>query len=99
MREIELGELSEQESHKLARDLLPEEIQDRAALARQYGLTRARITQLLNLTLLAPDIQEEVLHLEAVDGLEPTSERTLRKVVRAIDWGEHRRRWRGLHCL
>jgi hypothetical protein len=34
------------------------------------------VTQLLDLTLLAPDIQEAVLALEAVDGVEPMSERT-----------------------
>ena len=69
------------------------EYKDRAELARQLGLTRARATQLLNLTLLAPDIQEQVLDLEAVDGVEPTSERALREIVGLVDWGEQRERW------
>jgi len=34
--------------------------------------------QLLNLTLLAPEIQEQILFVESVDGVEPTSERELR---------------------
>ena len=81
-------------AHRLQRAIEGGEFQDRASLARQYGLTRARVTQLLNLTLLAPDIQEQVLGLEAVDGLEPTSERALRVVSREMEWGEQRRRWR-----
>jgi len=56
-------------------------------------LDRARVTPLLNLTLLAPDIQEKVLVLEAIDGLEPTSERALREVSWATEWEEQRRRW------
>lgn len=83
-------------AHRLQRAIDSGEIQDRATLARQYGLTRARVTQLLNLTLLAPDIQEQVLALEAVDGLEPTSERALREVSWAMEWGEQRRRWGGI---
>jgi hypothetical protein len=85
-------------AHHLQQAIDNGEIQDRAALARKFGLTRARITHLLNLTLLAPDIQEQVLTLEAVDGLEPTSERALRDVSCAVEWEEQRRRW-GDVCL
>ena len=81
-------------AHRLQDAIDRGEYRDRAQLARQFGVTRARVTQLLNLTLLAPDIQESVLDLEAVDGVEPTSERALRMVVLAADWAEQRRRWR-----
>jgi hypothetical protein len=77
-------------AHRLQRAIDGGEFQDRATMARQYGLTRARVTQLLNLILLAPDIQEQVLALEAIDGLEPTSERTLRVVSREMVWEEQR---------
>lgn len=80
-------------AHCLQREIDSGEIEDRAALARKYGLTRARITQLLNLTLLAPDIQEQILDLERVDGVEPTSERALRQITAEMDWREQRRRW------
>jgi len=70
------------------------EYRDQADAARQLGLTRARITQLMNLTLLAPDIQERVLFLEAVDGREPMSERDLRTVIYAGDWAAQREEWR-----
>jgi len=63
---------------------------DRATVARRLGFTRARVTQLLDLTLLAPDIQERLLELEAVDGVEPMAERSLRSIVRAPRWDEQR---------
>lgn len=83
-------------AHRFQRAIERGDYADRADLARQFGLTRARITQLLNLTLLAPDIQEEVLKLEAVDGVQPTSERALREVVGEVEWGEQRLRWTAL---
>jgi len=42
----------------------------------------ARVSQLLDLLMLAPDLQERILDLEAVDGVEPLSERSLRAVVK-----------------
>jgi hypothetical protein len=64
-------------------------VRDPAEVARRLGLTRARVTQLLGLTLLAPDIQERILFAESVDGLETTCERTLRAVARAVSWKCH----------
>ncbi len=60
-------------------------------------MTKARITQLLDLTLLAPDLQEAVLAMEAVDGVEPMSELAVRKVAQIREWREQRRRWGGLY--
>ncbi|MBK6918542.1 MAG: hypothetical protein IPH07_14200 [Deltaproteobacteria bacterium] len=68
-------------------------IADRADVARKLGLTRARVTQLLDLLLLAPDLQAAVLALEAVDGAEPMAERTLRAVAHAGTWAEQRAAW------
>jgi hypothetical protein len=45
----------------------------------------------LDLTLLAPEIQEHILLAESVDGIEPISERTLRTVVKSTSWSEQRR--------
>jgi len=69
-------------------------VADRAAVARKLGLTRARVTQLLDLLLLAPDLQAAVLAMEAVDGAEPMSERALRAVAHAGSWVEQRAAWR-----
>lgn len=83
-------------AHLLQRAIDIGEYENRAELSRRFGITRARVTQLLNLTTLAPDIQNRVLNLEAVDGLEPTSERALRGVSWAVDWEEQRGHWERL---
>ncbi len=69
---------------------------DMAAVARKLGLTRARITQLFDLLMLAADLQEHVLTLEAIDGAEPMAERTLRAVAHAGTWAEQRAAWAAL---
>jgi len=81
-------------AHQLQGALEGGEFKDQAALARQFGLTRGRITKLLDLTLLAPDIQEEVLFLEADNGREPLTEREIHAVTRHLNWAEQRRAWR-----
>ena len=63
-------------------------IQDYAELARLGRVTRARMTQLMQLLRLAPDIQEQLLFLPATHGL---NERNLRPIVSRIDWCEQRR--------
>ena len=63
-------------------------IQDYAELARLGRVTRARMTQIMKLLDLAPDIQEQILFLPPVKGL---NERNLRPVVSRIEWNEQRR--------
>jgi hypothetical protein len=62
-------------------------ILDYAELARRGHVTRARITQIMKLLDLAPDIQEQILFLPPIQGL---NERNLRRVVSRIDWNEQR---------
>ena len=50
-------------AHHIAAQIDAGVYDDQADVARQHGLTRARLTQLMNLLLLAPDIQEEILAL------------------------------------
>ncbi len=69
---------------------------DRAEVARRLGLTRARLTQLMDLTLLAPDIQGQLLEVESLDGVEPLHERSVRSLLRSPCWGEQRQAWRAL---
>lgn len=80
-------------AHRLQTAIDRGEYRDRAELARQLGFTRARVTQLLDLLLLAPDVAERVLFLEAVDGVEPLTERALRVLIRCETWAEQRRAW------
>lgn len=63
-------------------------------LAVIAGVTRPRVSQLLDLTLLAPDIQEELLFAETAHGPERVTERALRAIVRSASWTEQRRHWR-----
>lgn len=77
-------------AHKIAAAILEGKLRDRAEAARRLGVTRARVTQLLALLSLAPDLQERVLQLEAVDGVEPLTERSLRRVTRELSWTAQR---------
>lgn len=81
-------------AHKIAAAIGTGRLHDQADAARRLGVTRARTSQLLALLQLAPDLQERVLFLEAVDGIEPPlTERALRRVVHARDWSEQRARF------
>jgi hypothetical protein len=53
----------------------------RAKLAEQLNITRARITQILNLLNLAPEIQDYIMSMPPVDGRSPISERALRPLT------------------
>lgn len=65
---------------------------DQRELAAIMGSTRGRVTQLLDLTLLAPDIQEQLL--DASDaGMTRITEHALRSIVRLRCWTEQRRVW------
>ena len=71
-------------------------VADRAELAGVLGFTRARVTQLMDLTLLAPDIQEEILVAEVEPGWDSVTEHAMRKLVRCARWSEQRRAWSSL---
>lgn len=69
-------------------------VPDQADVARIGHVTRARVTQILNLTLLAPDIQEAILFLPRVRrGRDPLRESHLREVAALADWSGQRRKW------
>jgi len=70
---------------------------DYADLARLGGVTRARLTQIMNLTLLAPDIQESLLFLpRTLRGRDPIQEPHLRPITLMPDWRKQRKLWREL---
>jgi hypothetical protein len=68
--------------------LREKKIRNYAELARRGRVTRARMTQIMKLLHLAPDIQEQILFLPPIKGL---NDRNLRPIVRRIDWDEQRR--------
>ena len=65
-----------------------ETVQDYAELALLGGVTRARMTQITRLLQLAPDLQEQILFLPEIRGL---NERNLRAIVHELDWSVQRR--------
>ena len=71
------------------------EVADFMELARISHVTQPRISQILGLTLLAPDIQEELLFLPRVTvGKPEIHEKMLRPIVSEVDWGRQRAMWR-----
>lgn len=70
------------------------DIQDYADLARLGFVTRARITQIMNLLNLAPDIQEDILFLpNTTKGRDPILEKDMRPVAAVPHWSRQRKMW------
>ena len=70
------------------------EVWDYADLARLGYVTRARITQIMNMLNLAPDIQADILELGRLAVPQATiAERHLRSLVRIVSWDQQRRVW------
>ena len=69
-------------------------IADQAEAARLGHVSRARMTQIMNLLLLAPDIQEQILDLPRVNrGRDPVVETHVRSIVRELSWARQRMMW------
>jgi hypothetical protein len=73
------------------------QVKDYAALARLGHVTRARVSQIMALRQLAPDVQEALLFLP------PTLHRRdlihlaqLLPIAGTFDWNKQRRTWRDL---
>lgn len=73
-------------AHAVQRAIDRGELKDQADAARRLGLTRARLTQLMDLTLLAPEIQERILFPDPADGEGSSSERELRVATGSPSW-------------
>ncbi len=68
-------------------------------LARTVGVSVPRISQILSLLLLAPDIQEAILDQRgAIDRKLVPSERALRKIAAESRWEKQRAAWRELRA-
>jgi len=69
-------------------------VSDTIELARLAKVTQPRITQVMNLLHLAPDIQEELLFLPLVtQGRDPINEKQLRRLCAKTDWRKQRHFW------
>jgi hypothetical protein len=65
------------------------EVESMAELARLGRVSRARITQIMDLLMLAPEIQEELLF-----GQETLALHGLQLVVRKVRWADQGALWR-----
>ncbi len=65
-------------------------VADQASLAAVAGMTRAWITVVMRLNLLAPDIQEEILHLSPDD---PADHMDVQAITRFLSWESQRLAW------
>jgi len=72
-------------------------VADMSELARLAHVTQPRMTQIMNLNHLAPDIQEELMFLPPVhEGRDAIHERMLRSVSAEVSWLNQRLLWRRL---
>lgn len=73
------------------------EVADYAELVCLGHVTRARMTQIMNLRLLAPDLQEELLFLPHIQhGRAELYIRQLQPIAQVLDWNKQRRMYKEL---
>src|SRR5271169_4071347 len=84
-------------AHKLEQLIYQGHIPNYACLARVGHVSRARITQVMSLLQLAPDLQEQILFLPLTRrGRDRLHLRQLQLIARIPDWGQQRLLWRQL---
>ncbi len=67
-------------------------VANQTEIAKTVGITTARITQILNLTCLAPEIQQTILELESTtDPRDPVLERDARTIATNLCWSRQRK--------
>ena len=80
-------------AHQIDRKIRVGELRDYAHAAEVLGVTRARVSQISGLTLLAPAIQEAILSLPDTQR-DRITERQLREIVTEPLWDKQMRLWR-----
>jgi len=84
-------------AHRLDQMLRSGLVKDYAELARLGHVTRARISQIMNLLYLAPDLQEAVLFLPRTErGRDPIPLWRLQPIAATVDWKKQRTLWASL---
>jgi hypothetical protein len=82
---------------RLDRLLHEGKVRDQSELARLARVTQPRMTQIMNLLHLAPDIREDLVFLPRVmSGNDPVNERLLRPLAAELDWQRQRRAWQSM---
>lgn len=75
-------------------------VYDYAEIATLGHVTRARVTQIMNLRLLAPSIQEQLLNLSRIiSGRVEWSLRDFQTIALEQDWRKQQERWSSISRL
>ncbi|TWT45033.1 hypothetical protein RAS1_14540 [Phycisphaerae bacterium RAS1] len=75
-------------------------VADLSDLARLAHVTQPRMTQIMNLNHLAPDIQEQLLFLPLVTrGRDAIHERLVRSIAAVVDWREQTHAWLSVQAV
>lgn len=74
-------------------------VKDQAEIAELGHVTRPRLTQIMNLLTLAPDIQERVLMQQADQTDATITERQLRPLTAACCWDRQRKLWKSISSV
>ena len=85
-------------AHRIDSMIRNDELDDLTEAAKRLNLTRARVTQITNLLLLAPRIQEAILDMPLVtNGRDTITERQLRSITAEPDWNKQLSMWRQIN--
>jgi len=72
-------------------------VKDYAELARLGNVSRARVTQIMNLNLLAPSIQEELVFLQRIQrGRDVITLKDLQPISMIPNWSSQQKCWETL---
>lgn len=72
-------------------------VADQSELARFGQITTSRMTQIMSLLNLAPDLQEQILFLPSTKrGRDAVKETDVRPIAATLDWRKQRRIWAAL---
>jgi hypothetical protein len=76
-----------------------QEVRDYADLARLGCVSRERMSQLMELLWLAPEIQQEILEFRPTLVTRfPISESAVRRIASILSWDDQRQRWKALRA-
>ena len=81
-------------AHRWNRSIEEGVIADYTEIARIIGLSRARVTQIMDLLYLAPEIQERILCLADEGASRIVLERAIRPITRCLIWKEQCKAWK-----
>ncbi len=86
-------------AHRFAALIESGDVRDYADVARLAGISRARVSQIASLAMLAPDIQEQLLDQpRTLHGPDAVLEKHVRPIAAVPEWPRQRVMWRTLNA-